>query len=83
MNSPLFDTLTVSAQCTMCGATESTEVLQSDLNRYRAGEYIQVAFPEATPSQRELILQARPGGYFVGNDCGCWAELFATEEGDE
>ncbi len=78
--SVVMETKEISAKCRQCGKIETTKVLRSDLIRYDQGEYIQVAFPEATPDQRELILQSGPHGFFIGSKCGCWDEMFPVEE---
>ncbi len=74
-----FDTMTVSAKCVSCGNTETTEVIKDDLLRFHQGEYIQRAFPEATPEQRELIMQSGRGGFFIGSECGCWKQTMGDE----
>lgn len=77
-----LNTMIITAKCRGCGALESTQVLKEHMYRFKVErQLVQVAFPEATPEQREIILQSEPGGWFIGSNCGCWGAL--TEEPEE
>lgn len=64
---PIFST------CTECKTSFTTQVTESGLLAYKAGEPVQRAFPELSTEAREL--------FFISNICGtCWDEMFADAE---
>jgi hypothetical protein len=64
----------IATECPYCHCEQIIVVDPAAFDRWKAGEYIQVAFPELTADQREALIT----GY-----CGaCWDKLF-PEEDDE
>lgn len=72
-----FPTETLSAKCNLCGKVYTLDVDAAALATYRAGAFVQVAFPECSPADREIIMAGVRGTFFVG-EC-CWSSL----EGDD
>lgn len=68
-----FDTVTVrTPKCYACGKRGVVEVLASDWNRYAAGAYVQVAFPELPKGLREQIVS--------GTHPACWDAIFGNDD---
>lgn len=62
----------VSAKCHACGKTYAVSVWARDLAIWKAGEYVQVAFPYLSPGERELLVSGTCGG--------CFDEMFKEED---
>lgn len=69
----MFDTVTVrTPTCYACGKRGEVQVLRSDWDRYYAGAYAQVAFPELPTGLREQIVS--------GTHPACWDAIFGDDE---
>ena len=51
-------------KCRDCGITFHLDVLDTDITKYRAGAYVQVAFPYLTSAERELLISGTCGTCF-------------------
>ena len=58
--------------CPYCGRLQILEVNENQYNDYLAGKPIQVAFPDSSPDDRELILS--------GICPECWEDILKDEE---
>lgn len=66
-------TLTITGKCPISGKEWRLEGLEVDAyNRWRSGEYAQVAFPRLTADQRELLIS--------GVTPEAWEQIFSEEE---
>jgi len=62
-------------KCDTCGGVFGVPILPKDFDRWRNGEYIQVAAPYLTADERELL---------VSNTCGeCFDRMFAPVDFDQ
>lgn len=69
-------TVKLTKKCVVCGTESSVEVDKLSMGKYQAGEYIQKAFPELTPAQREL--------FFLSGICGdCWIKTISVSEDED
>jgi hypothetical protein len=58
--------------CLVCGEAPKVPVRRADLKRWQSGEYLQVAFPEMPPAQREMLQS--------GTHPECWDVLMGGAE---
>ena len=65
--------LEVTNLCTMCNHHATVVVDIVGYARWRQGELIQIALPETSPEEREILI--------TGTHPECWDELFGGEEG--
>ena len=69
----MFETVKIKTKpCCMCGKSHELEVLKDDYLRWKAGAFVQVAFPEMPPPEREMLIS--------GTCPECFAVLFPEEE---
>lgn len=61
--------------CPHCHKLQTIEVQVSQYNRWMAGENIQIAFPDLTADQREILIS--------GICPECWDKIFPPEEDEE
>ena len=61
--------------CPCCNRLQTIEVEDSQYNRWMAGENIQIAFPNLTPDQREILMS--------GICPECWEKIFPDEDEEE
>lgn len=61
--------------CPHCHKFQTIEVQVSQYNRWMAGENIQIAFPDLTADQREILIS--------GICPECWDKMFPPEEDEE
>lgn len=59
--------------CRWCGEAAVVVVLRDHYSRWRAGELVQVAFPEMPADQRELLVS--------GTHPKCWDEMWEAPDG--
>jgi hypothetical protein len=62
--------IAVDCKCPFCGKVNSVVVPESGLEAYNNGEHVQVAFPELTADQREMVK--------TGICVECWNKMFKT-----
>ena len=68
------DILTITTPpCTWCGKAATVVVLKDHYDRWKAGELIQVAFPEMYENQRELLIS--------GTHPECWDAMWENTDG--
>ena len=60
--------------CPICHQLQTIEVENNQYNRWMAGENIQIAFPNLTPNQREILIS--------GICPKCWDNIFPDEDED-
>ena len=74
MERRMSDTVLIKTRsCMGCGAEPETyEVPASAVEQYKAGAYIQVAFPMLTTSQRERIIS--------GTCQACWDRMWGEDD---
>lgn len=58
--------------CIHCGKPAEVEVPLDAAKRILDGEFIQTAWPQATPDQREMVIS--------GTHPACWDAMFADED---
>jgi hypothetical protein len=61
--------------CCMCGKSSVMDLEQAAFVAWKAGVYVQDAFPMFTPDQREVLI--------TGTHPECWDALFPDEESSE
>lgn len=61
--------------CPNCGKLQVIEVEDSQYNDWMAGKNIQIAFPNLTPDQREILMS--------GICPECWEKIFPEEDEEE
>lgn len=61
----------ITPRCLFCGNTASIDVDPDALARWRGGEFVQDAFPDFTPDQRELLIS--------GTHAHCWVANMGDE----
>ena len=66
------DSLLLNVICPMCNGSNEIEVSKKGLDKYHKGALIQVAFPELSNDQRELLLSG------ICNEC--WDKTFKEDE---
>ena len=66
------DSLLLNVICPMCNGSNEIEVSKKGLDKYHKGALIQVAFPELSNDQRELLLS--------GICIECWDKTFKEDE---
>ena len=64
--------VTVYTECPYCHQVHSVLCRKEGLEKWQAGDYIQKALPDLTPSQRELLM--------TGTYQKCWNEMFKEED---
>lgn len=65
----------IQKECPICHKLQTIEVQVSQYNRWMAGENIQIAFPNLTPDQREILMS--------GICPECWEKIFPDEDEEE
>lgn len=65
------DTYTIHRRCTFCGTLSHTSVPGPGLWAWEHGEFVQNAFPDLDPGQREQIM--------TGTHSGCWDDMMGEE----
>lgn len=64
----------IKVKCFMCNKEYTVTVADQDFNKWRAGAFVQDAFPYLTAGQRELL---------ISNSCEkCFDNLFAPEKNE-
>lgn len=58
--------------CLGCGEPSMLKMRRSQFEAYRDGAFVQVAFADWTPEQRELVVS--------GTHPACWTTMFGEEE---
>lgn len=58
--------------CPMCHNPGVVEVLESELNAYRNGQHVEVAFKSLDAAQREMIITGIHGP--------CWEQIFGEDD---
>lgn len=61
----------VTTTCPVCGENHILSLEQDQLKKYKEGAYIQDAFPDLPPDERELLLS--------GIDAACWRKAFGPD----
>lgn len=61
-------------KCTVCGNQSVMRVPYEGVEAYRAGAFVQDAFPTLTRDEREVII--------TGTHPECWDKLFGEDEFD-
>lgn len=69
------NTLKITDTCMLCGEPSSVLMPRAAWDRWQAGEFIQDAWSEATPADREIVIS--------GSHSDCWAETFNGEEEED
>ena len=62
----------VTQPCRVCNQRSKVLVDPDSLAEWRRGQYVQIAFPDMTPEQRELLVS--------GTHASCWRDLFGDDE---
>jgi len=58
-------------KCNWCGKKTVLTLPTEGIAKYNAGAFVQDAFPELSPAEREMI---------ISNTCeGCWNKMFVVE----
>lgn len=65
----------ISRECMLCGKPSSVEVSDEGYQKYRGGYFVQDAFPELTPAEREIIIS--------GSHEACFDAAFDMGEEEE
>jgi hypothetical protein len=61
--------------CTVCGEYEVWSLDRKAVESWQAGEYIEIAFPEMSLEDREVLI--------TGTHPACWDKLFPEEDESE
>ena len=61
--------------CTVCGEYEVWSLDRKAVESWQAGEYIEIAFPEMSMEDREVLI--------TGTHPACWDKLFPEEDENE
>lgn len=61
--------------CVICERKSVITMPAEALRRWQAGEFIQVAWPDSTPDERELLM--------TGTHPDCWDALIPEDEEEE
>ena len=61
--------------CTVCGEYEVWSLDRKAVESWQAGEYIEIAFPEMSLEDREVLI--------TGTHPACWDKLFPEEEDND
>lgn len=61
--------------CQVCGQDSVVAVSDESYEKLKAGAFVQEAFPELSPGDRELLIS--------GMHPECWDSLFADDEEDD
>lgn len=69
-----MDTVTVTGRCFFCGEQSSVEMPYQAWMLYQSGMFIQEAWPEATPAEREILIS--------GSHEKCFDDAFKEDEDD-
>lgn len=60
------------AWCRHCGKTYQLTIPEEALAKWRNGEHLQVAWPQGTAAERELL---------ISRTCGdCWDAIFGNDD---
>ena len=62
-------------RCIGCGKSHTVEVSEEGYFKWKAGAFVQDAFPELTPDEREMLIS--------GTCKPCWEELFKNSSEEE
>lgn len=62
----------VTKQCPYCGLDNGVEVDEEAYERWRAGAFVQDAFPNLSPNQREALI--------TGIHPKCWNKMFGEDD---
>ena len=65
----------ITGPCHECKKEISVEVEPTDLERFRAGDFVQDCFPYLSPAEREFLIS--------GICSVCWDEMFPEVEDDD
>lgn len=72
----MSDTIEVKTKtCCVCDKFDVLTLNRSAVESWQSGEYVQVAFPDMSADDRELLIS--------GTHSECWDKLFPREEDDE
>lgn len=63
--------IVITKTCPVCGTDHTVEVDPVAYGRWKAGAFIQDAFPDMPKDQREILM--------TGIDQACWDRMFADE----
>lgn len=58
--------------CMVCGKASEMVLSKAAVQAWQGGEYVQTAFPEMLPDEREMLIS--------GTHPACWDVLFSDEE---
>jgi len=72
MTEPPEGTIAYSTSCVFCGKEHITHLDKVKLQRWRAGERIQLVFPEMSSDDREILIS--------GTCPQCWSDHLEAEE---
>jgi hypothetical protein len=61
--------------CVMCSKPNAVEVLEEEYEVWRRGAFVQEAFPNTSPADRETLISGTHGK--------CWDEAFGEEDDEE
>lgn len=67
-----YNMIVRTAPCMHCGQTSEIKIPSKAYEAWRRGEHIQNAWPDASPTVREMLIS--------GTHPECWDELFPNEE---
>ena len=67
--------ISIQRACPKCNKLQTVKVEQSQYYRWMAGENIQIAFPELSANQREILMS--------GICPECWEDIFPNEDEEE
>ena len=65
----------VSIRCPLCGTVQELEIPEEGLARYLSGAYLQDAFPDLSPGEREALI--------TGLCDTCWEEMTQGPDDEE
>lgn len=68
----MVDMTTVTRTCLWCRQVHEVKVPTDGWERWQDGEYVQVAFPDLTAAEREVLIS--------GTHDECWDEMMGDEE---
>jgi hypothetical protein len=76
MRTRVSETIVVKTKtCTVCGEYEVWSLDRKAVESWQAGEYIEIAFPEMSMEDREVLI--------TGTHPACWDKLFPEEDENE
>lgn len=65
----------IEKRCPHCGKIQVLEVNENQYNDWLAGKNIQIAFPDLSPDDREILIS--------GICPECWNDIFSDEDPEE